>query len=251
MLTVANITVIGEDTVTTLTQPAEVRIVTIGTTGQSGYSGFSGPSGYSGFSGLSGYSGYSGVSGYSGFSGTSGYSGFSGQSGYSGFSSVSGYSGFSGYSAVAGGPGASGFSGFSGYSGYSGISGYSGFSSAVAGTSGYSGFSGFPTTIPQNSQSTNYTFVLGDAGESILHPLADTNNRTFTVPANSSVAYPVGTVITIINEVNTLTIAITTDTMTLYPGGSTGSRTLAANNIATLYKITSTTWAITGTSGLT
>jgi hypothetical protein len=49
---------------------------------------------------------------------------------------------------------------------------------------------------------------------------------------------------------NTVTIAITTDTMTLMGAGTTGSRTLAENGIATALKITATTWVISGT-GLT
>jgi len=103
---------------------------------------------------------------------------------------------------------------------------------------------------PQNSKSADYTLVLADAGKHILHPAADTNNRTFTIPANGSVAYPVGTAVTFVNEVNTVTIAITTDTMVLASAGTTGSRTLAANGIATALKITSTKWIISGT-GLT
>lgn len=63
-------------------------------------------------------------------------------------------------------------------------------------------------------------------------------------------AYPVGTAISFVNEVNTVTIAITTDTMTLAGAGTTGSRTLAASGIATALKITSTKWIIGGT-GLT
>jgi hypothetical protein len=104
--------------------------------------------------------------------------------------------------------------------------------------------------IQQNSQSADYTLVLADSGKHILHPAADTNNRTFTIPANASVAYPVGTCVTFVNEVNTVTIAITSDTLTLAGAGSTGSRTLAANGIATAIKITSTKWMISGT-GLT
>ena len=53
-----------------------------------------------------------------------------------------------------------------------------------------------------NDQSSAYTLVLGDAGKTIRHPASDNNARTFTIPANSSVAYPVGTVVTFINEVN-------------------------------------------------
>jgi hypothetical protein len=106
--------------------------------------------------------------------------------------------------------------------------------------------------IPQNSQSAAYTLVLADAGKHILHPSADTTARTFTIPANSSVAFPIGTAITFINQngAGVVTIAITTDTMRLSPAGTTGSRTLAANGSATAIKITSTEWIISG-SGLT
>jgi hypothetical protein len=106
--------------------------------------------------------------------------------------------------------------------------------------------------IPQNSQSAAYTAVIGDAGKHILHPSADTTARTFTIPANGSVAYPIGTAITFVNQngAGTVTIAITTDTMRLAGAGTTGSRTLAANGVATAIKITSTEWIISGT-GLT
>lgn len=107
-------------------------------------------------------------------------------------------------------------------------------------------------TVPQNSQSTAYTAVAADAGKHILHPSADTTARVFTIPANSSVAYPIGTAITFVNQNSggVITISITTDTMRLAGAGTTGSRTLAANGIATALKITSTEWIISGT-GLT
>lgn len=106
--------------------------------------------------------------------------------------------------------------------------------------------------IPQNSQSVAYTLVLADAQKHILHPSADTTARTFTIPANGSVAYPIGTTLTFINQnaAGVLTIAITTDTMRLAGAGTTGSRTLAANGIATAVKVTATEWIVNGT-GLT
>lgn len=112
--------------------------------------------------------------------------------------------------------------------------------------------SGNVRLLPQNSQSTGYTAVLSDSGKHLLHPSADTTPRTFTIPANASVAFPVGTAITFVNQngAGALTIAITTDTMRLAGPGTTGSRTLAANGIATALKITSTEWIISGT-GLT
>jgi len=105
--------------------------------------------------------------------------------------------------------------------------------------------------IPVSSKSTAYTLVLADSGKCILHPSSDANARTFTIPANSSVAYATGTAITFINMTsNVVTIAITTDTMNLSPGGTTGSRSLAQYGSATAIKITSTNWVISG-SGLT
>ena len=105
--------------------------------------------------------------------------------------------------------------------------------------------------IPQNSQSAAYTLVLADNGKHIFHPVSDNNARTFTIPANSSVAYPIGTAITFINmAAAAVTIAITTDTLTLSSAGTTGSRTLAQYGSATCIKITSTSWLISG-SGLT
>jgi hypothetical protein len=105
--------------------------------------------------------------------------------------------------------------------------------------------------IPQNSQSAAYTLVLADAGKHIFHPSTDANARTFTIPANSSVAYPIGTAITFINmTAAVVTIAITTDTMYLSSAGTTGSRSLAQYGSATAIKMTSTTWLISG-SGLT
>jgi len=106
--------------------------------------------------------------------------------------------------------------------------------------------------IPQNSQSAAYTLVLSDAGKSIYHPSADTTARTWTIPANSSVAFPIGTAVTFINDTSggSITISITTDTLVLAGAGTTGSRTLAANGMATCIKMTSTRWMING-AGLT
>ena len=106
--------------------------------------------------------------------------------------------------------------------------------------------------IPQNSQSVAYTLVAEDAGKHIFHPSADTTARTWTIPANATVAFAIGTAITFVNQnsAGVITIAITSDTMRLAGAGTTGNRTLAANGCATAIKITSTEWIISGT-GLT
>ena len=108
------------------------------------------------------------------------------------------------------------------------------------------------SVIPQNSKSAAYTLVLADAGKHIYHPGADTTARIWTIPANASVAYPIGTAITFVNDTSggVITIAITSDVLVLSPDGTTGSRSLAANGIATCIKMTATRWMISG-SGLT
>ena len=105
-------------------------------------------------------------------------------------------------------------------------------------------------TIPQNAQTGSYTLVLADSGKSIFHAAAAAV-ATYTIPANGTVAYPIGTTVTFINmSTNAVTISITTDTLYLAGTGTTGSRTLALYGVATATKMTSTTWIISG-SGLT
>ena len=101
---------------------------------------------------------------------------------------------------------------------------------------------------PQVSQTDSYALVLADRGKSIL---MNGTSKTLTIPANASVAFPIGTVIIIVNINSTaLSIAITTDTLTLANSTTTGTRTLAQNGIATLVKIAATSWLISG-AGLT
>jgi hypothetical protein len=107
--------------------------------------------------------------------------------------------------------------------------------------------------IPASTVSTTATLTIADAGE---HIYVTTTGQTITIPAASSVAYPIGTTITFIAgpSATTVTIAIATDTLRLAGGTSTGSRTLAANGMATAVKVSGTSssgvWYINGT-GLT
>jgi hypothetical protein len=107
----------------------------------------------------------------------------------------------------------------------------------AAGNLGYVG-------MPQNSQSGAYGLVAGDAGKHIYYTVT---GQTVTIPANSNVAYQIGTTITFITAPSvSLSIAITTDTLRLANTATTGTRTLAANGIATAIKVTSTAWVISG-----
>lgn len=102
--------------------------------------------------------------------------------------------------------------------------------------------------MPQNATGTA-TLTIADAGQ---HIYVTSAGQTITIPANSSVAFPIGTVIAFIAgpSATTVSIAITTDTMYLAGTGTTGTRTLAAYGMATAVKVASTTWYING-SGLT
>jgi hypothetical protein len=122
-------------------------------------------------------------------------------------------------------------------------------SAATAGTDYQAADPQLSSLIRQNSQSAAYTTVLTDGGKHIFHPAADTTARTWTIDSNANVAYPIGTALTFVNQnaAGVITLAITADTLRLAGAGTTGSRTLAANGIATALKVTATEWIISGT----
>jgi hypothetical protein len=108
------------------------------------------------------------------------------------------------------------------------------------------GYRDIPITISNAAK----TFALVDAGKGFGKDNATA--YTYTIPANSSVAFPTGTAITVFNNnaTSNVTIAITTDTLRLGGTTTTGSRTLAPFGVCTLLKVASTTWIASG-AGLT
>ena len=119
-------------------------------------------------------------------------------------------------------------------------------STSTAASLGYLG-------LPQSATATTATLAIGDAGK---HIYVTTTGQTITIPAASSVAYPIGTTITFIagSSATTVSIAIASDTLRLAGSTNTGTRTLAANGMATAVKVAGTSsagvWYINGT-GLT
>lgn len=100
--------------------------------------------------------------------------------------------------------------------------------------------------VPLNTQNGNYTGVLTDSGKAI-YKASGGAGETITIPANASVAYELGTVLTFINNGGgNLTIAITSDTLTWTQDGSTGSRILRNDGMATAIKVATTEWFISG-----
>jgi len=99
--------------------------------------------------------------------------------------------------------------------------------------------------LPQSATTTSGTLAMSDAGK---HIYVTTNGQAITIPDNSSVAYPIGTTLTFIAGPSATTVLIVTfsDTVRLAGSSSTGTRTLAANGMATAVKVASTTWYING-----
>jgi hypothetical protein len=98
---------------------------------------------------------------------------------------------------------------------------------------------------PQNSQSSStYTLVLGDAGKNVYFTGGST--ATLTVPTNASVAFPTGTTMLVLNNNSgSLTISGAGVTFQL-ANGATGNRTVATKGMASLLKVATDTWWVTG-----
>lgn len=99
---------------------------------------------------------------------------------------------------------------------------------------------------PSNSNGGNYTTVLQDRGKMIVMV---SSGATLTIAANASVAYPLGTVLVIANNSAGSQTISSSDTLVLAGTGTSGSRTLASNGVATALKVGTTTWFVSG-SGL-
>lgn len=97
-------------------------------------------------------------------------------------------------------------------------------------------------TIPQNIQNTGYTLVLADAGKHTIK--TDSTARAHTIPPNSSVAFPIGTVVTFINQggtTNNLTVT-RGGGVTLYRAGVNGDIAVTPGDMVSVIKTATDTW---------
>lgn len=96
--------------------------------------------------------------------------------------------------------------------------------------------------MPQLTKTANYTLGLTDSGKHI-----SITTGGIVIPANASVAFPVGTPIGIYNDsASTQTITITSDTLRLGGTTSTGTRTIAVRGFVSLVKVAATEWVALG-----
>ncbi len=90
---------------------------------------------------------------------------------------------------------------------------------------------------------TTYTLVLSDAGK--LIDMSNAGAIALTIPANAAVAFPVGTIITVLQAgAGQVTVGINSDTL----NGRNGLKTAGQWAVITLIKRTSTAWVLSGDS---
>ena len=117
-----------------------------------------------------------------------------------------------------------------------------------ADTVGSTGYAIGYLDVPQIIANTTYNVLLTDVGKHLYHAPGSAAG-TYIFPANSNVAFSIGSVVTIINlSANTVNANLTSDTMNLIGNGITGNRIIGAYGAATLIKVAGTTWAIMGTN---
>jgi hypothetical protein len=133
------------------------------------------------------------------------------------------------------------------------VNGFSGTHSTKIADSANTPYNAGFLEVPINAQTVSYPTVLSDSGKTIYYNGATPGSVAYSIPPNSgtgSVTYPIGTVLTFINNgsaAGTISI-ICADTMYLAGAGTTGTRLLARYGIATAVKVESTVWYVSGTN---
>jgi len=99
-----------------------------------------------------------------------------------------------------------------------------------------------------SDQTADYTAVLADQYQALI-PMNKATAVAFKIPTNASVAYPVGTVLTLLNKgAGTVTIsAVTSGTTTVLSSGAVAaSPTVAQYKTAACIKTATDTWYVVG-----
>lgn len=116
-------------------------------------------------------------------------------------------------------------------------------SPALTGTPTTNGFEIGYKIMPQVAKATSYTLELTDSSKHIYYTGAA---NVITIPLNSSVAFPIGTVISIVNN-GSGALTISSSGIVYLAGTSlTGSRIISTKGIASLMKVDTDTWFISG-----
>ena len=109
-------------------------------------------------------------------------------------------------------------------------------------------FNGLVAFTVNADATADYTAVIGDAYQTLV-PMNKATAVSFKIPTNASVAFPVGTVITVLNKgAGAVTIsAVTSGTTTVLSAGAVAaSPTLAQYKTAACIKTATDTWYVVG-----
>jgi hypothetical protein len=112
-------------------------------------------------------------------------------------------------------------------------------------------FNGLVAFTVDADATADYTAVLDDAYQ-VLVPMNKATAVAFKIPTNASVAFPVGTAITILNKgAGLVTISATTSgtTTVLSAGAVAASPTLAQYKTAVCIKTATDVWYVAGAIG--
>ena len=112
-------------------------------------------------------------------------------------------------------------------------------------------YNGLVTFEIKAAQTVDYTPVSADQYQ-VLIPMNKATAVNFTIPTNASVAYPVGTVLTVLNiGAGTCTIkAVTSGTTTVLSAGAVAAQpTIAQYKSAACIKTATDTWYVVGAIG--
>lgn len=110
------------------------------------------------------------------------------------------------------------------------------------------GVNGLTSFTVGSDQTSDYTAVSSDQYQALV-PVNKATAIAFKIPTNASVAFPVGTVLTVLNKgVGTCTIsAVTSGTTTVLSAGATAaSPTLGQYKTAACIKTATDTWYVVG-----
>jgi hypothetical protein len=100
--------------------------------------------------------------------------------------------------------------------------------------------------VPQVAKSANYTLENYDNGKHVYYT---GSGSTLTIPADGSTTggnFPIGTVLTVVNNSSGNVRVNTTVTLNQAGTANTGNRIIATKGLASIMKVASNTWFISG-----
>lgn len=124
----------------------------------------------------------------------------------------------------------------------------SGFPAATGDVLSAAMYNGLVAYTVNADQTADYTPVLADGYQALIS-MNKATAVNFTIPTNASVAYPTGTVLTVLNKgAGAVTIkAVTAGTTTVLSAGAVAAQpTLAQYKSAACIKVATDTWYVVG-----